>query len=201
MVEGTSKNLENLALYQYANVAGRLASSKETVPFAKGALERLASDFEKILGENKELLDGFKAGALASPEGIAGTINIYNGKYQKALDGLDFNEFYDVRAGILKSILGEKKAEEAKAVFEKYNGQTIGSIRKKMEQAEYILNPEAPEGMFDEEKKKAAKKTKEKLEPIYKLFTLLEQRNYEELKNGATKSTYKELLTEALEKA
>jgi hypothetical protein len=199
MAEESKKYLEDVVLYQYADVAKRLSSKEETLQFAEGALERLVSDFEKILGEKKEILDGFKAGAFASQEGIETAIKIYAEKYQKALNNLDFTEFYDIRAGILKSILGEKEAEKAKSVFEKYKGQTLGSVRKKFEQANVILKDKT--GLFDEKKKEEAKKTIEKLTPIYNLINLLENKNYEELMPNATKSVYKKLISHSLEKA
>jgi len=193
------KYLEDIALYQYADVAKRLASNEQTAPFASGGLEKMIGDFGKILGENKELLDGFKAGAFASKEGIEIAINIYAGKYQNALGKMNVSEFYDLRLKTLTSLLGDEKAEEAKAVFAKYDKQTIGSIKKKISQAEAIINDK--NDLFDEKQKEEAKKTIEKMGPIYSLITLLEKRNYEELMPGATKSVYKELITEALEKA
>jgi len=193
------KYLEDIALYQYADVAKRLASNEQTAPFASGGLEKMIGDFGKILGENKELLDGFKAGAFASKEGIEIAINIYAGKYQNALGKMNVSEFYDLRLKTLTSLLGDEKAEEAKAVFAKYDKQTIGSIKKKISQAEAIINDK--NDLFDEKQKEEAKKTIEKMGPIYSLITLLEKRNYEELMPGATKSVYKEMITEALEKA
>jgi len=195
----TAKYLEDIALYQYADVSKRLVSNEQTAKFAMGGLEKLASDFEKVLGENKEILEGFKAGALASKEGIGIAIGIYAQKYQNALGKLDVSEFYDLRLKTLGSILGNKKAQETKAVFEKYKGQTVGSIKKKYEQAIIIINDEYD--LFDEKRKEEAKKTKEKLESVYNLITLLEDRNYEELMPEATKSVYKKLVSDALEKA
>ena len=98
----------------------------------------------------------------------------------------------------MKSLIGEKPAEEAKSVFEKYK-ESVGSIRSKREQAEEIL--ESKSGLHDEKKKEEAKKTKERLTPIYTLIELLEQRNFYELVNDAMKLTYKELITEELKKA
>ena len=193
------KYLEDIALYQYADVAKRLASNEQTAPFASGGLEKMIGDFGKILGENKELLDGFKAGAFASKEGIEIAINIYAGKYQNALGKMNVSEFYDLRLKTLTSLLGDEKAEEAKAVFAKYEGQSVNSIRKKVIQANAILKDKTE--LFDEKQKEEAKKTIERLSPIYSLITLLEERNYEELMPGATKSVYKEMITEALEKA
>ena len=195
----TPNYLEDIALYQYANVAARLASNEQTAQFAKGGLEKMIGDFENILGDKKGILDGFKAGAFASKEGIETALNIYAGKYQKALGGLNVSEFYDLRLKTLTSILGEEKAGEAKTVFEKYEDKTIGAIKKKYQQAITIANDRSD--LFDEEKKEEAKKTIEKLTPIYNVIGLLEDRNYEQLMPGATKSVYKEMISEALEKA
>ena len=195
----TGKYLEDIALYQYADVAGRLASNEQTAPLAKGGLERMVTDIEKYLGDKKDVIEGFKAGAFASEEGINTAIQINAGKYQKALGGLNISEFYNLRLKTLTSILGEKKAEEAKAVFAKYEGQTIGSIKKKYEQARAIVSDR--NDLFDEEKKEGAKKTIAKLQPLYTLIQLLENRNYEEIAPGATKSVYKELISDALTKA
>jgi len=194
-----AKYLEDVVLYQYADVARKLLSNEETAMFASGGLEKMVGDFEKILGDNKGILDGFKAGALGSKEGTETAINIYAGKYQNALGKMNVSEFYNLRLKILTSILGEEKAEEAKAVFEKYGEQTVGSIMKKIKQAEAKLNDET--GLFDEKAKEEATKTIQKLVPIHTLIHLLEQRNYEELMPGATKSIYKKLIADALQKA
>jgi len=195
----TPKYLEDIALYQYADVAARLASNEQTAPFVSGGLEKMVGDFEKVLGSNKELLDGFKAGAFASEEGIKIAMSIYAKKYRDALGKVNIPEFYTLRLKTLASVLGKEKAEEAKTVFDKYEGQTLGSIRKKYEQANAILKDNTE--LFNEKQKEDAKKTIERLKPIYSLITLLEKRNYEELMPGATKSVYKQLITEALEKA
>lgn len=192
--EDKPKYLEDLTRYSYANVGLRLLSNKEDAPFARGALEKLVDSF----GVDKDILDGLKAGTFASKEGVQTAIQIYAGKYQKALGSLDVPEFYDVRSGILKSLLGEK-ANEAKTVFEKYKGQTVDSITKKFRQANAKLEDDT--GLFDDKAKEEAEKTLRKLAPIYNLITLLEKRNYEELKNGATKSTYKEMINESLKEA
>ena len=193
-----AKYLEDVVLYQYADVARKLLSNKETAMFASGGLEKMVGDFEKILGDNKEILDGFKAGAFASKEGTETAINIYAEKYQNALGKMNVSEFYNLRLKTLTSILGDEKAEEAKTVFEKYGEQTVGSIMKKFNQAQAKLKDET--GLFDEKAKEEAMKTIQKLSAISTLIHLLEDRNYEELMPGATKSTYKELIADALEK-
>ena len=195
----TGKYLEDIALYQYADVAARLGSNEQTAPFARGALERLVTDMEKYLGDKKDVIEGFKVGAFQSQEGINAAIQINAEKYQKALGKLDFKEFYDLRAKTLASVLGKEKADEAKTVFAKYEGQTIASIRKKYRQAETKIKDK--DDLFDEKQKEEAKKTIAKLQPIYTLFQLLEQRNYDEIAPGATKSTYKEMISDALIKA
>lgn len=195
----TPKYLEDIALYQYADVAARLASNEQTAPFVSGGLEKMVGDFEKVLGSNKELLDGFKAGAFASEEGIKIAMSIYAKKYRDALGKVNIPEFYTLRLKTLTSVLGKEKAEEAQAVFAKYEGQTLGSIRKKYEQANAISNDK--NDLFDEKRKEDAKKTIQKLSAIYNIINLLESKNYEELMPGATKSVYKQLITEALEKA
>jgi len=193
--ENKPKYLEDLARYSYANVAGKLYQNESDRPFARGALEKLVESFNV----DKDVLEGLKAGTFASEEGIAKAIGIYAGKYQKALGSLSVPEFYDIRSGILKSILGDEKAKEAQAVFEKYKDQTVDSIIKKYSQARAILEDKT--GLFDEKKKEEAQKTIKKVEAIYSLITLLEKRNYEELRNGATKPTYKEMINEALKEA
>lgn len=195
MTETKSKYLEDLARYQYGDVAGRLGSDEKTAPFMKGALEKLIDSFDI----DKDILSGLKEGAFASEQGIATATQIYAEKYQNALKQTKVMEFYEVRSSTLKSLLGDEKAEESKAVFEKYQDQTIGSILNKFEQAQEKIK--SKNGLFDEKAKAEAKKTSEKLAPIYNLITLLEQRNYEELRNGATKSTYKEMINEFLRKA
>lgn len=193
--ENKPKYLEDLARYQYADVALRLGSNEETAPFARGALEKLVDSF----GVDKDILDGLKKGTYASQEGINTAIQIYSEKYEKALGSMNVSEFYGVRSGILNSILGEEKAKEAATVFEKYKEQTVGSIKKKVSQAQMISKDAT--GYFNDKQKEDAKKTLEKLGPIMNLISIIEQRNYEELRNSATKGVYKEMFTEFLKKA
>ncbi|MDD5012449.1 MAG: hypothetical protein PHQ66_02280 [Candidatus Nanoarchaeia archaeon] len=193
--ETKPKYLEDLTRYNYANVAHRLLSNKEDAPFARGALEKLVGGF----GVDKDILEGLKAGTFASKEGIQTAIQIYAGKYEKALGSLSIPEFYDVRYGSLKSILGDEDANKAKAVFEKYKDQTVGSITKKFRQANAKLEDDTE--LFDEKAKEEAEKTMKKLAPIYQLIQLLEKRNYEELRNGAMKDTYKQMINESLKEA
>jgi hypothetical protein len=194
MEEEIPKYIQDLNRYQYADVAARLGSNEETAQFMPSALEKLVSGF----GVDKDILEGLKAGTLASEEGIKAAVGIYSGKYQKALGTLNFSEFYDVRYSTIKSLLGEEKAMEAKATFEKYKDKSIASINKKVEQAKAILKDKT--GLFNDEQKAEAKKTKEKLEPLYMLIQTLEQRKFEELRNDATKQAYKESVTELLGK-
>jgi hypothetical protein len=192
--EEIPKYIEDLNRYQYADVAGRFASSEETAEFVPGALEKLVSGF----GVDKDILEGLKQGTLASKEGIETAVKIYSDKYKKSLGTLKVSEFYDVRYSTLKSLLGEEKAMEAKVTLEKYSEQSVGSITKKVEQANAILKDKT--GLFDEEKKAEAKKTLEKLGPVYNIIQLIEQRKFEELRNDATKSFYKDSITEFLGK-
>ena len=192
--EEIPKYIEDLNRYQYANVAARFASKEEDAQFVPSALEKLVSGF----GIDKDMIEGLKEGTLASKEGIETAVQIYAGKYQKALGTLKVSEFYDVRYSTLKSLLGEEKAMEAKVTLEKYSEQSIASINKKFEQASYILKDKT--GLFDEEKKAEAKKTLEKLGAVYNVIQLIEQRRFEELRNDATKSFYKDSITEFLGK-
>ncbi|MCL5018385.1 MAG: hypothetical protein M1416_01305 [Candidatus Pacearchaeota archaeon] len=193
--EQKPKYLEDIARYQYADVANRLGSNEADAPFARGALEKLVDSF----GVDKDILEGLKAGTFASEEGVAKAIQIYHGKYQKALGSCDVTEFYNLRYNTLKSLLGDEKANEAKSVFEKYKGQTVGSITKKYTQAQAIVNDKT--GLFDDKKKEEAQKTIKKMEAIFHLIQTIEKRNYDELKNSATKSAYKESINELLKVA
>jgi hypothetical protein len=194
----TGKYLEDIALYQYADVAARMHSNEQTQQFAVGALEKLVSDFEKVLGDKKDIIQGFKAGALATQEGVQIATGIYAGQYKKALEGLNFSEFYDLRLKQLTSILGKEKAEKAKEAFAKYEGQTLGSVIKEYEQAEAILKDKT--GLFDEKKKKEAKETKEKWQYLHNIVNSVELWNYFELLPGAAKSVFKNSLSESIDK-
>jgi hypothetical protein len=192
--EETPKYIEDLNRYQYADVAARFASKEEDTQFVPSALEKLVSGFNV----DKDILEGLKQGTFASAEGIKTAVSIYAAKYQKSLGTLNVSEFYDVRFSTLKSLLGEEKAKEAKEIFEKYKGQSVASITKKFEQANAILKDKT--GLFDEEKKAEAKKTEEKLKPLYMLIQTLEERRFEELRNDATKSVYRDSVIEYLSK-
>ncbi len=183
---------EDLNRYQYANIAARFSTSEETAPFAASALEKLISGFNL----DKDVLEGLKAGTFASKEGIETAINVYAGKYQKALNSFTLPEFYEVRFSTLKSVLGEEKANAAKEFFEKYKDQTIGSVIKKVSQAKAKIEDQT--GLFDDKAKEEAKKTLEKLNPLAKVISFLENRKFEEMRADATKSAYKENLTQLL---
>lgn len=193
--EDKSKYFEELTRYQYANVAVRLANDKEDSQFAVGALEKLVDSF----GIDKDIIEGLRKGAFASKEGIQTAMGIYAGKYQKALDGLNFNEFYDVRSKTISSILGDKANDVKKVFEEKYKDQTIGSVMKKYRQA--AVKVEDDTGLFDEKAKEEAEKTMKKLQSIVQIIQLIEKRNYDELKNGATKDSYKKTISELLKEA
>ncbi|VVB83078.1 Uncharacterised protein [uncultured archaeon] len=186
--------IQDLNRYQYADVAGRFGSNEDTAQFVPSTLEKLVSGF----GVDKDILEGLKQGTLASEEGIKTAVNIYAGKYKKSLETLKVSEFYEVRFNTLKSLLGEAKAAEAKETFEKYADQSIGSITKKVSQAQAKLKDNT--GLFDEAAKAEAKKTLEKLGAIHNLIVLLEDRKFEEIRNDAKKQYYKESITELLTK-
>lgn len=186
--------IQDLNRYQYADVAARFSQNENEAHFVPSTLEKLVSGF----GIDKDVLEGLKAGTFASEEGIKTAVNIYAGKYHKSLGTLKVSEFYDVRYSTLKSLLGEEKAMEAKVNLEKYKDQSVASITKKVEQANAILKDKT--GLFDEDKKAEAKKTLEKLGAVYNIIQLIEQRRFEELRNDATKSFYKDSITEFLSK-
>lgn len=150
--ENKPKYLEELATFQYADVGRRLYANKADAQFAPSALEKLVDSFKV----DKRLLGGLLAGTMASKRGIQNAILTYAEEYQKILGSIDISEFYDVRYNILKSLLGDEKANKAKATFEKYKGQTVGSIKKKVVQAQAISKDQT--GLFDEKKKDEAKK-------------------------------------------
>ena len=197
----TSKYLEDIALYQYADVAARLASNEQTAQFAVGGLERMVRDFEKKLEDNnldKNMLKGVRL-LMASKEGINMAVRAYAEDYENALGKLDVVDFYNLRLKTLTSVMGKEDAEAAKNIFEKYKGQTVSSIKKKIAQANAKLKDKT--GLFDEKQKEEAKAIIEKLGPIYNIITLAEQRNYEELSVGATKSVYNQMFKDNLGKA
>ncbi len=196
------KYLEDIALYQYGGVAGRLASNEQTAPFAVGGLEKLTAEIKKKLEEkglSTKILEGFRAGSMASREGINTAIGAYSNQYEDALGMLDVTDFYNLRFEQLKYALGEEKAVEAKVKFDKYKGQTVSSILKKISQANAILKDNT--GLFDEKQKNEAKETLEKLRAIATLIELPEMINYEKLMPGATKDVYKQRIKDALDKA
>ena len=186
--------LEDIARYQSFNVTARLGSSEETAPFMQGSLEKAVSG----MNVNPEFLP-FVKGTMATEEGMKIAIQAYNGKYQEALNQLSIPEFYGLRFPVLKGILGAEKAEEAKAIMAKYEGKTIGKIMKEYTQAQAILKDKT--GLFDPERRKAAEGIVKKFSPIYSIVTTLEDRTFDELRNAATKSHYKEIISEALKAA
>jgi hypothetical protein len=192
----TPDYIEDLKRYQYANVAARLLSNEEDAHFAKGALEKLLDEMSPA---DKGIAEGFYQGAFASEEGIKIAAKINAKKYDNARGKLSIGEFYEVRFNIIKSILGEDKAKEAKTVFDKYSEQTVGSILKKVAQADEKIQNKS--GIYNEKEFEEAKKTLDKLKYMNNIINLIEQRNYEELRNGATKNTYKELISESLKAA
>ena len=194
----TARYLEDIATLKYADVAKRMASDASTAPYMMGALERLVSDVKKTLGDKAYLVEGFEKGTFASKEGIGIAATIYSKIHDEALGKLNFSEFYGLRLKQLTSLLGKEKAEKVKNAFAKYEGQTVGSIIKKYEQAEAILKDE--KDLFDEKKKEEAKKTKEKLEDLYNIVNSVELWNYWDLMPGAAKNVLQKSVSEAIDK-
>ena len=198
--EEKKRYLEDIATLRYADVAQRMGSDPNAKPFVMGALEKLVSDVAKTVGGDKAyLLEGLEKGTLASEKGVATATAIYSKIYKDAFGKLNFSEYYGLRLKQLTSILGKEKAEKAKDAFAKYEGQTLGSVMKKYEQAVAIL--EDDKDLFDEKKKEEAKKTKEKLEGLYQIISSVELWNYWDLMPGAAKNLLKEHLSDALDKA
>lgn len=172
--------------YMYGALAGRLAQSKESSQYAGSALEMLAGSRGLNLGE--EAL-GFIRGTQASKEGIKTAINVYAGKFEEErgkYKPIDMAQWYD---SILKDLDAGDKQKIVGALAK--HTETLGSIIKKISQAGYITNDEAPEGLFTKEQIDSAKKTLEKYGEVLQVMNVLDNYKFEELRTDAVSSRRK----------
>ena len=176
----------NFARYQYGALASVLANSKESKRYAPSALEILAGKKGLNLGE--EAL-GFVRGTQASEEGIQTAINVYAQNFKEKRGKYKPVELADWYTPVL-SDLDEQERKKVVEYLGKHD-ENLGSIEKKVAEADYILSEDAPEGLFTDKQKSEARETIEKYGKLISILNVLDTYKFESLRPDAVNTTRK----------
>lgn len=185
--------LDDLIRYENGESAKRLYQSEEGKKFVPGALDNLMGSLHEDAALSTRV--AIKHG------GEEDIIELYAGKYQKALGSLDIEELLEKQyEGILNSYLDEIKATKIRKEFAKFSNATVGDIRKEFASSQYILLGEQTESYkFSDKEVENAQKTFKEYEKINNILELLEDIKFENLRPIAAKKTYKQHLEEYAE--
>ena len=163
----------DLRQYRHGGIAGEFGKSEETLPIAKKALESLATDLN-IQANIRPYVNG----AFASPQGIATASKGAGEEYERIRGGIDVNTLYtDVYAQDLATFLPGNVGQRFANFFQQYAGDTWETLRKRYEEAEYILKDE--HGLFPQARKDQATQTVDGLKKLMNTMKLLESTNIE----------------------
>lgn len=170
--------------YWHARSAAVLAKRGE-MPYAKGALEALASSDGLNLGD--EAL-GFIRGAQASEEGVKTAINVYEGLFEEKRGEVNVGDLvgeYDI---ILEGISDDDKAALT-GYFTRHSGETLNQIKDKVKKASYIIQD--PTGTFTDDKKTEAREILEKYQGFLVTLDVLDNYMVERLRADAVDAARK----------
>ncbi len=165
----------------------------------RAALEEQVYSF----GWNKDDAEGVVAGALASGEGIKKALEVYTGKYSKALGNMRMGQFLDaeVYGNTLRDFLGENSPEYQRATreFERFSEENYSDILKKIKKAEAIKKNAKALGLSDDDVEQA-KDTLKKYERVRNILNTLELNKLDALRpkirKRATKASLADILRE-----
>ncbi|MBA7605873.1 hypothetical protein ES703_13008 [subsurface metagenome] len=168
---------DDLKRYQYGRLAGRLYQSEEGRNFIPGALEQLMNS----LHEDAAL----STGVAIKHGGEEDIIGIYSGKYQKALNSINIEEYLK-QAGI--------DTKTIKDNFGQFFSENYEIINSKIEEAKDILKGRGYK--FLEGEKEKARENIKKYGAIYSLINLLESRKFENLRGEVAGENYSKSIDE-----
>lgn len=166
--------------FQYGKLAGRLLG--ENPSYAKGALDVLAGD----LGIS-EAAKGFIEGAYSSEKGLEVAATVYTKSFDDEFGKLKTSEAYAWYEPTLEGLDASEK-DKLKNAFTKED-LDLNGVEKEYQKAFSTLK--APEGMFDDAAKNAAKDTLRKYQEIMELNKLFDQYKFESLRERAVKASGK----------
>jgi hypothetical protein len=166
--------------FQYGKLAGKLLS--ENPNYARGSLDVLAGD----LGIS-DAAKGFIEGAYASEKGLEVAAKVYSKSFDDEFGKLKTSEAYSWYEPTLEGVDASEK-DKLKNAFTKED-LDLNSVQKEYQKAAFTL--QAPEGMFDDKAKNAAKDTFKKYQEIMALKESFDQYKFEALRDRAVKAAGK----------
>lgn len=166
--------------FQYGKLAGNLM--KENPAYAKGALDVLAGD----LGLT-DAAKGFIEGAYASEDGLKVAANVYTKSFDEEFGKLKTSDAFSW----YESTLGDLDASEKDKIKNAFTKEDVdlNTVQKEYQKAAFTL--QAPEGMFDDAAKDAARDTLKKYQEIMALKESFDQYKFESLRERAVKASGK----------
>lgn len=166
--------------FQYGKLAGKLI--QENPNYSRGALDVLAGD----LGIS-EAAKGFIEGAYSSEKGLEIAANVYTKSFNEEFGKLKTSEAYTW----YEPTLGDLDASEKDKLKNAFTKEDIdlNAVQKEYQKAAFTL--QAPEGMFDDAAKNAARDTLNKYQEIMALKESFDQYKFESLRERAIKASGK----------
>lgn len=166
--------------FQYGKLAGNLI--EENPAYAKGALDVLAGD----LGLTDEA-KGFIEGAYTSEEGLKKAAEVYTNSFNEEFEKLKTSDAFSWYESTLSG-LDDAERDKLKNAFTKEDVD-FETINKEYQKAAFTI--QAPEGMFDDAAKNAAKDTLKKYQETIQLKQAFDQYKFESLRDRAVKASGK----------
>ena len=162
---------DDVRRYEYAALASHLAQSKEGQEIIPGALEKLLHS----LNEDAAL----STSVAIKHGGEKDIIDLYTGKYQKALNSITIEEYLK-EEGI--------NCETAKEKFGKFFNETYETIDGKIEEAKDILKIGGYK--FPDKEKERARGNIKEYGGIYLLINSIQNRKFEKLRAEVAGENY-----------
>ncbi len=163
--------------YKYAAAAAQFIH-KQDVKSTKKCLDNLLVDLGATDDDIKEgmVWNAYKDNPQKMAEGIAMGVQIYAGKYEKAMGEKTIKEMYERYSPEFEKYLSEEERAVAEAAFDKLGDETYASVLKKIKKLRKIIEDE-DEVYSHEEKENAQKEFESK---YAKVFNTIQE--YEELR-------------------
>ena len=177
--------------YQYAGLAGRLATSEDGARYVPGALETLVGP--KGLGVGEDALGVMKAFRTFEGDDPASQRRIQEGivAYAKRFEEKRAKYKPAELAGWYQPLIADLDKEDQDKILAALNehDETLASIRDEYDKAAYIYK--APKGLFSPEQKAISKKIMEKYENVLLTMQTLDNYKFETLRGDAVDSARK----------
>ncbi len=181
---------EGLTKYRLGPIASQLAEAGD-VRTATKTLDKLVLGLPGVNADDvKPLLEGTKA----SREGINTAVSVYETLYERARGKIGLSEMFDYYSGTINKFFSTPdELKKVKDVFDVYSGETYGSIKKRIVEAQNIRkNPD----IYNEADVKSATATLQKYQKVMTLIEALEKYENRNLLNPIAEDSEKEQIRE-----